>query len=42
MIATGDFKFSYSATINDAAAYQAEVQTMIGTATRSMVALVKQ
>lgn len=39
---TGDFKFSYVASINDAAAYQAEVQAMIATATRSMVALVKQ
>ena len=42
LLATGDFKFSYLATINDAAAYQEEVQAMIATATRSMVALVKQ
>jgi hypothetical protein len=41
LLATGDFKFTYTASINDAAAYQAEVQTMISTATRSMVALVK-
>ena len=42
LLATGDFKFSYLASINDAAAYQAQVQTMIATATRSMLALVKQ
>lgn len=42
LLASGDFKFSYVASLNDPAAYQAEVQAMISSATRSMVALVKQ
>lgn len=42
LLATGDFKFSYIATINNAAAYQSEVQAMIASSTRSMVALLKQ
>ncbi|MEO8161712.1 MAG: hypothetical protein ABI588_09860 [Arenimonas sp.] len=42
LLASGDFKFSYLATINDAAAYQAEAQAMIASANRSMLALVKQ
>ncbi len=42
LLSTGDFKFSYTATINDAAAYQGEVNAMIANSTRSMVALLKQ
>jgi hypothetical protein len=38
----GDFKFTSVAAITDTAAYQQEIETMIATATRSMVELVRQ
>jgi hypothetical protein len=38
----GDFKFTSTATITNPVAYQRDMQAMIATATRSMVALVKR
>jgi len=39
LISSNDFKFTYIASLNDAPAYQRDVQAMIAAATRSMVAL---
>jgi hypothetical protein len=41
LLPTNDFKFTYIATLNDAPAYQRDVQDMIRAATRSMVDLTR-